>query len=147
MSLNRFDLEAASESGITVTILDPIDMSQELVDETGTVTEITIRGIDSVAWKTAAKIQKAKFKEQNSSEELDMDSPEFSSAIVDVLSKVVIGWKGVSWEDEEGVPEPLECTQENILMILSKPGFQWLAKQLLAAAGDRSKLFLGNPNS
>lgn len=57
-------------------------------------------------------------------------------AALDHLACRVLSWKGVEWEGA-----PLECTPENVWMILENPNLDFIKNQLLIALADDESFF------
>jgi hypothetical protein len=64
----------------------------------------------------------------------DVDSAE--ARAVDLLSGLVTGWRGIEWDGK-----PLDCTRENVRMLLLK--FPPIRTQLDAFIADRANFFKG----
>lgn len=59
------------------------------------------------------------------------DAEKISKKMVELLAACVLSWEGFI---ENGVP--LACTPENVMRLLTTPGYYWLKEQLESALGD-----------
>lgn len=139
MDLSKLDLEAASEEPLECRVLHPVT-KEPVTDSDDTECVIWIMGSESAEYKAASKRQRSRFAGKTSQEKVN-DQEAIDQAIVHVLAEVTKSWQGLEWEGQ-----PLPCNRENALMLYQKGGFKWLVRQLLATAGDHSRLPLGQPN-
>lgn len=137
MSLENLDLEAASEEPLRCEVMHPVT-KEPVQDSNGVEAVIWIMGSESKAYKNAAKRQRSRFAGKADTDDQD----KIDETVVAVLSECTVKWQGIEWEGE-----PLQCTVENAAMIYKRGGFKWLVRQLLATAGDHSRLPLGPPNA
>jgi len=56
--------------------------------------------------------------------------------MIDYMSARVLAWEGVQWEGAD-----LECTPENVAMVLSVPDLAFLRDEILIAMGDDEAFF------
>lgn len=56
--------------------------------------------------------------------------------MLDYVSARVLAWEGIEWEGVE-----LECTPENVAMVLSTPDLSFLRDEILVALGDDEAFF------
>lgn len=131
MDFSKLNCQTAAEKGIVVEPIGPD--GRKLKD-----VKITIAGRDSERFQNAKKAVVSDVKDNGG--EITVDDITFQAHKTTALS--VIEWEGIEMEGE-----PLECNTKNCLDLLLDPGYQWLVEQLLQAANDRSKLFLGQADS
>lgn len=136
MDLNNLDLQAKADGGVRVELKHPGTL-QPLLDEKDTQIAIWVYGRDSSRWAAVAKTLKAEYAEKK----LDMD--DIGEALIEVLTQCVFKWEG----NIEFEGEALDCNPENVAKLFQNPGFVWMTEQVLQGAGDRSQLFLMEPNA
>jgi len=133
MDLSQINLKVAAEDGIAVKLQHPVT-GEYLKDEKGGSIVIKVLGKDSEKWQSVAKMNNTK----NGSRYKNKPVPQsaLEATLYDILAECT-----VSWSDSiefDGVK--LKCTKENALMIYQERN--WIAEQVLEAAGDRANLFL-----
>lgn len=117
------------DSGIEITINDP-DNGKPLP---GPV-KVTVAGNWGKLGRRGQRMFQQKLKQANLKEgELDpLDDEEWDkidAALMTMMIPRVTAWTGVEWEGK-----PLECTPDNVKMLLSNPALYWFADQLYVGA-------------
>ena len=136
MDFNLYNVKAAAEKGIPVTILSPGSF-QPMKDDEGVEIVITVYGTDSKRWIDESDIAKSEYGDKD-----EMPQDEIDATIKRVLAKCTMSWTGLI----ELNGEALTCTPENAEKLYCHEGLEWISQQLLAAVGNRRLLFLGLPN-
>lgn len=133
MDLANIDLRAAAENGIDVALQHPVT-GDYLEDESGERLIITVLGKDSEAWQAAAK--RINTKNANRYKGKNVPSSALEAALYEILSECTVKWtKNIEFDGEA-----LKCNKENAQMLYEKRN--WIAEQLVEAAGDRASYFL-----
>lgn len=133
MDLANIDLQAAAENGIDVKLQHPAT-GDYLVDDNGEHLVITVLGKDSETWQTAAK--RINTKNANRYKGKNVPNSALENALYEILSECTVKWtKNIEFDGEA-----LKCNKENALMLYEKRN--WIAEQLVEAAGDRASYFL-----
>jgi hypothetical protein len=133
MDLANIDLRAAAENGIDVALQHPVT-GDYLEDEAGERLIITVLGKDSEAWQAAAK--RINTKNANRYKGKNVPSSALEAALYEILSECTVKWtKNIEFDGEA-----LKCNKENAQMLYEKRN--WIAEQLVEAAGDRASYFL-----
>ena len=133
MDLANIDLQAVAEEGVEVKLQNPAS-GEYLVDEEGNYLTITVLGKDSQTWQNAAK--RVNTRNANRYKDRKIPNAALESALYEILAEATIKWsKNVEFEGAS-----LKCTKENANMLYEKRN--WIAEQLMEAAGDRASYFL-----
>lgn len=133
MDLANIDLQAAAENGIDVTLQHPVT-GEYLSDENGDHLVITVLGKDSEVWQNAAK--RINTRNANRYKGKNVPSSALENALYEILSECTVVWtKNIEFNGET-----LKCNKENAQMLYEKRN--WIAEQLVEAAGDRASYFL-----
>lgn len=133
MDLAQIDLQAAAEQGIDVRLQHPVT-GEYLADDAGENLVITVLGKDSATWQNAAK--RINTRNSNRYKNRDVPSSALEAALYEILSECTVKWtKNIEFDGEA-----LKCNKENAQMLYEKRN--WIAEQLVQAAGDRASYFL-----
>lgn len=124
---DEFDVAAQAEAGAKMHVCDP-RTGAPFFDDDGKPVTITVRGKDCPTLRAVAKAHERK-KAQGAkiSDE---------RAGLDIFKAAIIDWSGFS-----GVDGVLECTPENIEMLMSAR--DWIPEQIIEFMGDRNNFFTG----
>jgi len=133
MDVSQINLKVAAEEGITVNLMHPTT-GEPLKDEKGKSIAIIVLGKDSEKWQSVAKLNNTK----NSSRYKNKPVPQsaLETTLYDILAECTVSWS----DSIEFDAVKLKCTKENALMMYQERN--WIAEQVLEAAGDRANLFL-----
>ena len=133
MDLAKFDLQAAAEEGIEVKLQDPFN-GEYLIDDEGEHLTIIVLGKDSQTWQNAAK--RVNTRNANRYKDRKIPNAVLEAALYEILAESTLKWsKNIEFEGAA-----LKCTKENAVMLYEKRN--WIAEQLMEAAGDRASYFL-----
>lgn len=125
MDFGKIDLQANAEKGAACHLEDPVT-GELLYQDNGKPITISVLGQDSAVFrKEVAHIAERHGGKKKANLELA------ESNAIHLLAKLVTGWDGIIWDGE-----PLECTQENVRMFLTK--FRPIRDQLDGFIADRS---------
>lgn len=133
MDLASIDLQAAADEGIEVQLQHPAS-GEYLVDEEGDHLTITVLGKDSTTWQNAAK--RVNTRNANRYKDRKIPTAALEAALYEILAESTVKWsKNIEFDGAA-----LKCTKENANMLYEKRN--WIAEQLMEAAGDRASYFL-----
>lgn len=133
MDLANIDLQAAAEEGIEVKLQHPAT-GEYLTDEEGEHLVITVLGKDSETWQNAAK--RVNTRNANRYKGRQIPNAALEAALYEILGEATVKWsKNIEFEGAA-----LKCTKENAISLYEKRN--WIAEQLMEAAGDRASYFL-----
>ena len=133
MDLANIDLQAAADEGVEVKLQHPAN-GEYLVDEDGDYLTITVLGKDSTTWQNAAK--RVNTRNANRYKDRKIPNAALEAALYEILAESTVKWsKNIEFDGAA-----LKCTKENAAMLYEKRN--WIAEQLMEAAGDRASYFL-----
>jgi hypothetical protein len=133
MDLANIDLQAAADEGVEVKLQHPAN-GEYLVDEAGDYLTITVLGKDSTTWQNAAK--RVNTRNANRYKDRKIPNAALEAALYEILAESTVKWsKNIEFDGAA-----LKCTKENAAMLYEKRN--WIAEQLMEAAGDRASYFL-----
>jgi len=126
MDFSTIDLAKASDKGAECHLNDPV-YGTPLYTEDGKKVTITVLGRDSKAFREALSMV--------SEREVTKNTPDTAEAnAIDILVECITGWDNIIWNKE-----PLEFTEENVRMFLTK--FPPIRQQLDAFLSKRANFF------
>ncbi len=132
MDLANIDLQAAAEEGIEVKLQHPAT-GEYLEDENGENLIITVLGKDSETWQNAAK--RVNTRNANRYKGRQIPNAALEAALYEILGESTVKWsKNIEFNGES-----LKCNKENAITLYEKRN--WIAEQLMEAAGDRASYF------
>ena len=127
MDLAQFDLKAAADKGMSVTLIHPITQ-ETLVDKDGKNVSIKVMGKDSTTWTATAK--RLDTKNANKHRNKKVPTADLEKSILEILAACTVSWTNVVYNEEV-----LKCSRNNALMLYQNRG--WVAEQVLEAATER----------
>lgn len=128
MDFSTIDLAAAADRGADCHLDHPVT-GEPLYTKEGQPIVMRVLGADSREFRAAI----AAAAERNANKKrMSLDAAE--AGAIDLLSKLVTGWKGIEWEGKA-----LEFTLENVRMFLTK--FPPIRQQIDQFIADRSNFF------
>lgn len=128
MDFSTIDLAAAADRGADCHIDHPVT-DEPLYTEDGAPITIRVLGADSREFRAAIT---AAAERNAGKKRMSLDAAD--AGAIDLLAKLVTGWKGIQWEGK-----PLDCTPENVRMFLTK--FPPIRQQIDLFIADRSNFF------
>lgn len=131
MDLAKLDLVEHANGSQRMTVNHPVT-GDELTTSNGDAVYIEVLGADSSKMRAEMSDRARKQIAKRNSTINTIEEAEKASS--ELLASIIVTWYGI---EENG--EPIECTRENIIRVLTK--YSWLRLQIDAFVSNRANFF------
>lgn len=130
MDLSKMNMAVIADEGVELVINDPAGDPTDW--------RIVCRGSDSATYR--AKIEAGRKRWTNRSGDIPNDKALLT--VKSAYEACIVSWTGATMGGVE-----FECTPENIHTVMSEPGYDFVAKQIVDFVNDRANFYKGAESS